>query len=209
MQSLKILPENLKKIIRKTVEVIREGGIIICPTDTVYGLIADAKNTIAIKKVFEIKKRSLEKPLPIFIKDLGMARSLAEINEKQKKILKKFWPGKLTAVLKAKSVEFPQGILSKDGKIGLRIPRYKLLDLLLKEIDCPLTSTSANISGKPASTDIEEVLKQFVNKKIQPSLVLDAGKLKSSLPSVVVDLTSLKTLRKGEISFYPKTKSKK
>ncbi len=202
MQNLKISPKNLKEIIRKTIEVIMKGGIVVCPTDTVYGLIANAKDKTAVKKVFEIKKRSFEKPLPVFIKNLEMAKSLANIDGKQEKILKKFWPGKLTVILKAKPIEFPQGILSKDKKIGLRIPNYKFLNLLLREIGCPLTSTSANISGKSASVDIREVLKQFVGEKVQPSLVLDAGKLKSSLSSTVIDLTNFKILREGEISLH-------
>ena len=202
MQNLKISSKNLKEIIGKTIEVIMKGGVVVCPTDTVYGLIVDARNEIAVKRVFKIKKRSFEKTLPVFVKNLEMAKSLANINKKQEKILKKFWPGKLTTILKAKSIELPQGILSKDKKIGLRIPNYKFLNLLLKEIDCPLTSTSANISGKPASVDIKEILRQFASEKIQPSLILDAGKLKSSLPSTVVDLTNFKTLREGEISLY-------
>jgi len=202
MQNLRILPKNLKEVIRKTIEVIMNGGIVVCPTDTVYGLIANAKDKIAVKRVFEIKKRSFEKPLPVFIKNLEMAKSLANIDGKQEKILKKFWPGKLTVILKAKPIEFPQGILSKDKKIGLRIPNYKFLNLLLREIGRPLTSTSANISGKSASVDIREVSKQFISEKVQPDLVLDAGKLKSSLPSTVIDLINFKTIREGEISLY-------
>ena len=200
MQVLEILSGNLKKIVGETVEAIKKGGVVVCPTDTVYGLIADATNEIAVKRVFEIKKRFSEKPLPVFVKDLEVAGSLADINKRHKKVLKKFWPGKLTAVLNAKPIKFPEGILSKDGKIGLRMPDYKLLGLLLDEIGCPVTSTSANLSGKQDSVNIIEVLEQFKNEEIQPDLVLDAGKLEPSLSSTVVDLTDFKILRIGMVS---------
>lgn len=199
MQILKVSSKNLKKILKRTIEVIKKRGVVVCPTDTVYGLIADAKNKNAVKKIFKIKKRPLKKPLPVFVRDLKMARNLADINKTQEKILKKVWPGKVTAVLKAKSTNLPIGILSKDKKIGLRMPRYKLLNLLLEKLNYPLAQTSANISRKKASTKIREIVKQFKKQKYQPDLILDAGNLKPSLSSTVIDLTNFKILRKGQI----------
>lgn len=200
MKILKISFENQKSALKQAVLIIKKGGVVICPTDTVYGLIADVENKTAVRKIFKIKKRLYKKPLPVFIKDLKTAKSLADINKKQEKILKEFWPGKLTAVLKAKSFKLPEGIVSKDKKIGLRMPKYKLLNLLLGKLNSPLAETSANISGKKASTNIKEVLRQFKNGKYQPDLVLDAGNLKKSLPSTVIDMENLKILRKGQIS---------
>lgn len=84
METIKASSRNLKKII----EIIEKGGVVVCPTDTVYGLIADAKNKTAVKNIFKIKKRSLKKPLPIFIKDLKTAKGLAKIDKIQEKILK-------------------------------------------------------------------------------------------------------------------------
>ena len=161
---------------------------MVCPTDTVYGLIADANNKKAIEKIFKIKKRSFRKQLSLFIKDFKTAEQLAVINKEQEKILKKNWPGKLIAVFKARK-KFPKGIVCDFGKIGLRIPDYKLLNELLKNFNHPLAQSSANISGLPASNKIKEVLRQFQNKKNQPDLVIDAGNLKSSKPSRVVDFT--------------------
>jgi len=94
----------------------------------------------------------------------------------------------LIAVFKARK-KFPKGIVCDFGKIGLRIPDYKLLNELLKNFNHPLAQSSANISGLPASNKIKEVLRQFQNKKNQPDLVIDAGNLKSSKPSRVVDFT--------------------
>jgi L-threonylcarbamoyladenylate synthase len=220
MKILKVSSKNLKDSVKEAVKIIKKGGVLVCPTDTVYGLIADAKNDIAVSKVFKIKKRALTKPLPVFIKDLKTAETIAYINKKQKIILKKFWftrlnfkrgskilagQGKLTAVLKAKYKKFPKGILSKDKKIGLRIPNYKLLNLLLEKANRPLTATSANISGFGSSVKINEILKQFKNKKNQPDLVLDARSLRNSLSSTVVDISGPSTsnfeiLREGHIS---------
>jgi len=193
MKIVKISTKNLNE----AVKVIKKGGVVIFPTDTVYGLIADAKNKTAIKKIFKIKKRSLKKPLPIFVKDLKTAKHLADINKKQEKIIKKYWPGKVTVILKAKLTKFPKGIISKDKKIGLRIPDYRFLSILLKKLNRPLAETSANISGKKASTKIKEVLKQFEKQRCQPNLVLDAGNLRTSLSSTVVDLIDFKILREG------------
>ncbi len=200
MQTLKVSSKNLEHVLAKTVDVIRGQGVVLCPTDTVYGLIADANSSIAIKKIFKIKKRNLKKPLPVFVKNLKMARSLAILNLKQEKILKKVWPGKVTVIIKAINKKIPKGVLSEKYQVGLRIPDYQFLNILLKKIDCPLAQTSANISGKKASTKISEVLKQFINQKYQPDLILDSGDLKDSLPSSVIDLVSFKILRPGEIS---------
>ena len=199
METLKVSPQNLNVAVKKALKVIKNGGIVVCPTDTVYGLLVDIRNEKAVQKILNFKKRSSKKPIPVFVNNLKMAKSLAYINKTQERFLKKVWPGKTTAVLKAKP-GFSQGILSKDKKIGLRIPNYKFLNILLEKLNCPLTGTSANISGKPASLKIKDVLKHFKNQKYQPDLILDAGNLKPSLPSTVIDMEENKILRKGELS---------
>ncbi len=200
MQTLKVSSKNLEHVLAKTVDVIKRQGVVLCPTDTVYGLIADANSDIAIKKIFKIKKRNLKKPLPVFVKNLKMAKSLAILNLKQEKILKKIWPGKVTVILRAINKKIPKGILSEKYQIGLRVPDYQFLNILLKKIDCPLAQTSANISGRKASTKISEVLEQFIGQKYQPDLILDSGDLENSLSSSVIDLISFKILRQGEFS---------
>lgn len=205
MERIKISLKNWPRIIKEVENLIKKGKVIVCPTDTVYGLIADAKNKKAVKKIFKIKKRKEEKPIPIFVRDLKMVKSLVLINKFQEKLLKKVWPGKVTVVLKAKRLTkkiFPKSIISSENKIGLRIPNYKFLNILLEKLNFPLTGTSANISGKPPSTKIKDILKQFSLTKSGgrlPDLILDAGNLKSSLPSTVVDLTNLKILREGAV----------
>lgn len=199
MKVFKVNKENFKKIIKITAKAISNGKILICPTDTVYGLIADAVNKKAVKKLFKIKKRKSKNALPIFVKDLKTAKKLAEIDKATEKFLRKVWPGKATVILKKKKGVKIFGVDKKT--IGLRIPNYRLVKILLSKLNKPLTGTSANISGKPASTKIKAVISQFKNKKDLPDLILSAGNLKKSLPSTVIDLTSkkFKILREGEI----------
>ena len=171
--------EIVKPDLKKAAKAIKKGKVIVCPTDTVYGLVCDAANKKAVERLFKIKRRSRRKPIPIFVRDIKTAKKLAEINREQEIFLKQVWPGKVTAVLRSKN----------KGKIGLRIPKYEFVLSLAKQLNRPLTGTSANISGKPFSTKIREVLKQFKGQKYQPDLVIDAGNLRSSKPSKVIDLT--------------------
>jgi len=205
----KVSPKSFKKVIKKAIKFIKEGRVLVCPTDTVYGLICDATDKKAVEKLFRIKKRPRQKAIPIFVKDIRMAKKLAEIDKRQEVFLKKVWPGKITAVLKSKiksRASRQRGEAGEENEvlcdhqkskiygidrktIALRIPKYKLVLELLKKTNKPLTGTSANISGQPASGKIKEILKQFEGRKYQPDLILDTGNLPKSKPSRVLDLT--------------------
>lgn len=186
MDIIDVNSKDPKKIIKRAIKIIKRGGVLICPTDTVYGLIADATNEKIAQKIFKIKKRQKNKAIPIFVKDIKMAKKFAIINKKQEKILRGKWPGKFTFVLKRRK----EKIFGVDKKtIALRIPDYKFINILLKKLNRPLIGTSANISGKPASTNIKEILEQFERRGIKPDLVLNAGDLPESKPSRVIDLT--------------------
>jgi L-threonylcarbamoyladenylate synthase len=181
MEILKLKGPDHREVLNKAAKAVREGKTLVCPTDTVYGLICDAGNRKALKRLFEVKSRDKNKPVPLFVKDMKMAKKIARIDKEQELFLKKVWPGKLTAVLKSK----------KGGTVGLRIPDYKFINQLLLETGRPLTGTSANISGIPGSTKIKEVVSQFQGRKNQPDLIINAGNLKKSQASTVVDLTVL------------------
>ena len=187
--------------LEESVKVIEENGVIVFPTDTVYGLVCDATNQEAVQKLFRVKKRDLEKPIPVFVKNIEMAKQIAIINEKQESFLKKVWPGKVTVILRAK-IDFSQGVLGKDKTIGLRIPNYAPLNALLNKINKPLSGTSANLAGEHSCLDINNLVAQFANEKLQPDLIVDAGRLEVSKPSTIVGLINnkLKILRQGEIS---------
>ncbi len=201
-QILRLSGRKLDGSIKKATACVKRGEVLVCPTDTVYGLVTDATNERAVERLFKIKKRNLRKHIPIFIKDFKMAKKFSYINREQEEFLKKVWPGKVTVVLKRKKSKIKIYGAGEDT-IALRIPDYRFLNILLKKINRSLTGTSANISGKPPSTKVKEVLKQFENDKIQPDLILDAGNLLKSLPSTIISLVGdkPKILRRGAVKF--------
>lgn len=193
---LKLDHQNYKNILKETIRVLKKDGIVVCSTDTVYGLICDATNEKAVKSLVKIKNRPAGKPIPIFVKDIKMAKRLAFVNKSQEIFLQKYWPGRLTTVLKSKN-KLPK-LLSTGKSIGLRIPDHKFINDLMSKINRPLTGTSANVSGEPSCWNAKAVLKQFKNRKYQPDLVIDVGSLPKRKPSKVIDLTTWppKVLRK-------------
>ncbi len=202
---MKILKTNFKnpdeKIIDKAVTALKKGGVIIYPTDTVYGLGANALDEKVVNKIFRIKGRSFKKPISIIIKDVEQAKEVASFNKDIERILNKIWPGPVTAILYKKDI-IPDILIGGSKKIGLRIPDCEFTKQLMKKIDFPITTTSANISGLSSSEDIKQVLSQFQDKKIKPDLILDVGILPQNLPSTVIDFTEAepKILRAGPIT---------
>ena len=190
MEILNLSPRKLTKssfFLRKIIEIIKKGGMVVFPTDTIYGLLADATKKETIEKVFRIKKRIHQKYLPIFVKDLRAAKKIAKISQNEENFLRKVWPGKTTVVLKRKKGIRLYGI--SEETIALRVPKFSPLNYLLRFLDIPLTATSANISGKVASNNIEEILGQFIKEKNKPDIVVNAGKLPERKPSTIIDLT--------------------
>lgn len=192
---MKIVKAN-EAAIKEAADILKRGGVVLSPTDTVYGLLADIASRKSVSKLFKIKERDLKKPVPVFVKNIKAAKELAEIDEAQEGFLKKCWPGKITIVLRRKKGKQFFGVDKET--IGLRIPKYRILNKILGKVDFPLSGTSANISGLPSSNKISEILKQFEGKKWQPDFVLDAGNLKENNPSKIVDLTKgeMRILRK-------------
>src|SRR3989344_2400649 len=183
------------KALNEAVLFLKKGGVVICPTDTVYGFLADAQNKKAVAKIFKIKNRPKSKPLSLFVKDFKMAESLAEVDGRQAKILTlrlrsgqgKFWPGKYTFVLKRKAGATLYGVDKKT--IALRIPNYKFLNSVLKKINSPLAQTSVNISGQAPIENVKDILEKFTKQDI---LFINGGDLKKSKPSHMLDLTTEK-----------------
>ncbi|MFA4905521.1 MAG: L-threonylcarbamoyladenylate synthase [Candidatus Margulisiibacteriota bacterium] len=168
MEQLKQNNESLKK----AHEVLMSGGIVIFPTETVYGIGTLASNEKGVKRIYEIKKRSSDKPLQVLIADLKQIESLAlEITPKARELMKKHWPGPLTLVFKAKS----------GGSVGIRMPKHDWLLKLIKETG-PLAATSANLSGETEPISAQEV-------KIEADLLIDGGKCKLGEASTVIDVS--------------------
>lgn len=180
-----------QKVVNNCIEIINNGGIVIFPTDTVYGFLADARRKKAVSRIYKIKKRPKSKPLAVFVKDFKMAKELAEIDKNQEKILKSKWPGKYTFILKRKNIKLFDG-----GKntIALRISKHKFLNNLLKKINRPLVQTSVNFSGEPAIIKISDIINQFRKFDV---LIIDGGNIKRGKASKIIDLTNnIKMVRK-------------
>jgi L-threonylcarbamoyladenylate synthase len=182
MKTLKLSP----KILNEVVGAIRQGKVVVCPTDTLYGFLADAANKKAVEKIFRLKKRPKAQPLAVFVFNIKQAKRIARISQKQEKILKRYWPGKFTFVLKLRFKITNWKLLTKGGTIALRVPKYKFLLTLLKKINKPLAQTSVNISGQPPLTAVKDMAKKFDGTDL---LAIDAGKLFKSKPSKIIDLT--------------------
>ena len=183
---MKIIKEN-KENVEEVVTALRNGAVLVMPTDTVYGLVCDANNEKAIEKIFGIKKRNRSEPLPIFVRDIEMAKEYAIIDEKQEEFLNKNWPGAVTVILESRD-SLPE-LVTKNETVGMRMPKYDFLNLVLENFGKPLAQTSANISGEPATTEIKQALDQFNGQAAQPDLVVDAGDLPKADPSAIFDLT--------------------
>jgi len=197
MKTLNIDPQKYTLAeIDLIISALKSGLVLVLPTDTVYGLIADASNEKAVEKIFKIKKRPTEMKLPVFIGSIDLADKLAEINNKQKKELEEKWPGSYTFILPRK--KYDRELFGLDSRtIALRIPDYPPLQEVLEKIKIPLVQTSANISGKGATGNIKEVIQQFESNEVRPDIVFDAGNLPGAKPSTIVDLTDQgKVLRK-------------
>ena len=192
--------EHMEEAARAAAEVLREGGTVVYPTDTAYGLGANALDANAIEKVFLLKERSRQKKVSVAVKDMAMACRIAVVSPVAQKFLKRILPGAVTVILPKR--QMTSDIRIGDDTVGLRVPETLFHEMLFRHIDFPITVTSANISGDKPAYDIPSLLCQFKGRKLLPDLIIDAGSLKKVLPSTVVDLTGpkLKILREGPVS---------
>lgn len=189
MERVNIIEKNFSDVISRTKEIIQNGGIVATPTDTVYGLLGDATSQKAIKKIFLMKGRPNEKALPVFVKDIAMARRFAYISDKKAKILSRVWPGPVTVVFHHKE-KLPQVLTGNLGKIALRIPENQFLSELLLRVDMPLVQTSANISGSAPAKTADEVVRYFGEKEYAPDLLIDGNDL-LGMVSTVIDFSGV------------------
>lgn len=176
--------------------ILEKDGIIIYPTETLYGIGARYDRENLLKKIYEMKKRPKEKTFPL-IADFKHLRMIADfIPETAQKLMDRYWPGPLTILLPAKA-GMPDELV-KDGKVAVRVPGESFALQLIKELPFPITATSANISGFPPAKTIQDVLNYFQNEKIE--IIIDGGQLPGT-PSTIIDATFTppKILRKGAI----------
>jgi len=170
-----------KQGIEKATKIISEGGVVVFPTDTVYGIGCDPYNKSSVEKIYQIKKRSKDKPLPILGYSMSTINEIAEFDEESKKIAEAFWPGPLTLVLKLKDEKLKE--ILKVDKIALRVPDNQCLLDILKDSKF-LIGTSANYSGeKPFtnSTECSERLKEY-------DIFVDGGNISSKGESTILEI---------------------
>ncbi len=182
-------------------KTLDEGGLVIFPSDTVYGLLVDATNEQAVKKLISFKNRPTGKPISVFTTEQEINK-LVKISPQQRRILNILFPGPFTAVLKSKH-RVSRLLESEKDALGVRIPDYQPINLLVKKFGKPITATSANLSGKSPQHSVGTLLKQLSDKKKQLiDLIIDGGKLPKNKPSTIVDLTTstIRVIRKGDVN---------
>jgi L-threonylcarbamoyladenylate synthase len=193
------LPEKVQQQIEKGIEIIRQGGIVAFPTDTVYGLGAGAYNEPAIKRIFEVKQRPQEMALPLLLADSSQIHEVSlDLPDFAWRLIKEFLPGGLTLVVYRTGII--KDIITGGGNtVAIRIPDHPVPRALISGSGMPIVGTSANISGQSAVLNAEEVRLQLGNKV---DLIIDAVPAPAGTESTVVDVTGEKpvVLREGMIS---------
>jgi len=175
-------------IVDKAVSVLSHDGVVIYPTETVYGLGADALSDEAILKVYEAKKRPLGMPISIAVSDFDMLGAVAHIEPWMQGFLETFLPGPVTIILSARTC-VPPILTGGTGKIGIRIPAHPLALRLIGKFDGPITATSANLHGAKDPQTPDECT-------VPRELLIDGGRL-PGVPSTVVDLAGKRIIRSG------------
>ena len=166
---------------------IRNGGLVALPTDTLYGLAADPFRSDAVARVFAVKGRAGGHPLPLIAADAEqIAARLGPLSPAAQRLAAKFWPGPLTLLITA-PVSLARDVTGDTGRVGVRVPANDIARAICRAVDHPITATSANRSGQPATADPEEV-ERALGEDVD--LLIDAGPTRGGRPSTIVDMTS-------------------
>lgn len=182
--------------IDRIVNELKKGNIVITPTDTVYGILADASNENAVKKVYNAKKREYGKPFILYVSDKEMLYKYTKnLNDLEKELINKYTPGKLTIILNKN--DNVSDLITKDT-VGIRIPNNKDLIEIINRVGNPLITTSANISSKETITSIDKIEREMLDKI---SYIEDGGEIKA-LPSTIIKVENNKIifLREGDLT---------
>ena len=186
--------------LQQAAQILKDGGLVAAPTETVYGLCANALDEAAVKKIYKAKGRPSDNPLIVHIADLEMLKPLVqEVSPIAKKLMAAFWPGPMTLVFKASGL-IPKVITGGLDTVAVRFPSHPVITNLIKTSNLPLAAPSANTSGKPSPTNFTRVYEDL-NGKID--CILAGGHSEFGVESTVVDTTSeiATILRPGGITF--------
>lgn len=185
--------------IKEASKAIKQGKLVLFPTETVYGIGANALNETAVKQIYVAKGRASDNPLIAHISDLEMLKQLVvEVGSIEKKLIEKFWPGPLTIIFKKKKI-IPDIITAGLDTVAIRMPSNKIARDLIKYSGCPIAAPSANISGKPSGTIVEDIIEELDGKV---EYIIDGGKVDIGLESTVVRVIDgiVHILRPGKIT---------
>lgn len=182
------LSEHQEKTLGHVEAVIKKGGLVAIPTDTVYGIVGNATQAKTVERLYTLKMRPKEKAFPIFVRDIAMARWFAYISDVKARFLERVWPGPLTVIFHHKE-KLPSVLTAGQNTIALRIPKAPFVSALLARMDIPLVQSSANISEMPAAKSSKDVIALFANQKQKPNLVIDGGEI-AGMPSTIIDFTT-------------------
>lgn len=180
-------------------EAIKQGKLVLFPTETVYGIGADALNEEAVKKIYIAKGRASDNPLIAHIANIEMLEKLADgVGKIEKKLIENFWPGPLTIVFKKKAI-VPNIITGGLDTVAIRLPSNIIARKLIEYSNCPIAAPSANISGRPSGTVIEDIIEELDGKV---DYVIDMGKVNIGVESTVVRVIDgvVHILRPGKIT---------
>lgn len=174
--------------VEEAARILRQDGLVVYPTDTIYGLGADALSEEAILKVYEAKRRPVSQPISVAVCDIDMIYGIARIDERASAFMERFFPGPVTMVVPAKNC-LPEILTGGTGMIGIRFPAHPIALRLIALLDNPITATSANMHGSKDPVSPDEC-------HVRHDLLIDAGRLPGT-PSTVADLVSGLVLRRG------------
>jgi len=191
---------NYQKAVKETVAELRAGGLVVFPSDTVYGLAIDAENQKAVNKLLSFKNRWTGKAVSVAVADMAMAKKYVKLNKKAERIYENLLPGPFTVISRGKH-KTAVGIEAEDGTLGIRIADNKFMQDVAKKLGGAFTATSANLAGRSAHYTISSLLKSLSKKKTKMiDLVVDGGKLARNKPSTVINTVGKKEiLRRGEL----------
>lgn len=189
------LEKGYQKGLEEGLRVLKKGGVLVFPTDTVYGIGGDATNRETVEKIYRIKERDRGKPLAVVMSGLEMIMEWCDVYEEGGNIMMERLPGPYTFILKLKKGKILAG---QAEKIGVRVPNHFFLRKLVLDFGAPIIATSANLSGKKDAAGFGEIEKGVVRKA---DLAIDGGKAALGQPSTVVDLVERKILRNGAGEF--------
>ena len=185
--------------LKEPAKIIKEGGIAIFPTETVYGIGTNGLNEEAVKQLYEVKQRPLNKPISLLVNSIDMIEEIAkDITDIEYELIKEFFPGPLTIILKKNNI-VPNILTANQDTVGIRMPANKIAIKLIEYAGVPIATPSANISGRPSGTNIKDIMEDFDGKV---DYFVDGGPSKIGRASTIVKVEKgiPKILRKGAIS---------